>query len=204
MGRDHGCALALAAAMLVVPCRSSAASTPRGNVATYPLLKERPRLRLQRSVEATGTAATARARPKRSTADRLRRRAAPPPPLGTRSSGGTNRGEIEFALSGLTAATGALLISFGARELVTARQLATYCAESGAGFDDCELDPPSLKRISAGLNFGLSVPLLVASGLLLRQALRINRDYRAFRGRPVALGVFRTRHSGHLSFAVRF
>lgn len=125
--------------------------------------------------------------------------------VGERSSGGTDRGRIEFALGGLTGAASLMLIGFGIRELVFARQLENYCqSEHDSYTEDCWLDPPRVKRVAAGLNFGISVPLMVASSLLLRQGVRIHRDYKAFHAQTASIGLVGDRDGARLSLTLRF
>jgi hypothetical protein len=132
-------------------------------------------------------------------------RAAPkdPPPVGELSSGGTDRGVFEFALGSVTLGAAAALGVVGGFALATGIDKKHSC-EYELEAARCQLIPRQLDFASAGLSFGLMVPLTVAGALLLRKGTRIRRDYRRFHARTASLSLSASRSGMAMSWTLRF
>lgn len=141
-----------------------------------------------------------------------------PLPEGSRdlSRGGRERGVLEFTLAGVTAATSATLITFGAVGVHRARELRAYCDdlpvdEQGLVIDDpvCRSftgDPVVNQLVSAGLSFFFAAPMGVASAFLLRRGLRIHRDYKRARATDLTFrpAPYLTPRGAGLTLTLRF
>lgn len=134
-------------------------------------------------------------------------------PEGDRSHGGRERGVVEFALTGVTAALSATLITLGAVQLHRGLVIRDHCQTPAGRSDDvCAPltgDPYVNATVSSALSFVLAVPVAVASGFLARRGLRIQRDYRAWREKNPELARLRlapwaSAQGGGLGLRLRF
>lgn len=128
---------------------------------------------------------------------------AEPPPVGELSSAGTDRGGFEIALGTVTLAAAATMGVVGSFALATGIEKNDSC-ETGFENARCQLIPPSLDFASAGLSFGLMVPLTVAGALLLRKGTRIRRDHRRFHAQTAALSLSGRRGGVAFGWTLRF
>lgn len=105
---------------------------------------------------------------------------------------GQDRGDIEVALGAVTAAVSATLVGLGVYSAWRSVRLRQYCAggpdlttieDTDPLYESVcnsllEVDPARSAAISAGLSFAFSLPIAVASGLLLRKGVRMRREYK--------------------------
>jgi hypothetical protein len=104
--------------------------------------------------------------------------------VGVLSEGGTNAGALELSLGSIVGVISASLIANGIFQLMVGLDRADACAQPGAEADpQCfSVDRPSLRYAASGLSFAFAIPTAVASALWIRRGVRVNRDYRAYRG----------------------
>jgi len=122
-------------------------------------------------------------------------RRAKPPPGGDRSRGGQERGDVEIALGAVTTGVAATLVVLGAFSFYRGEELQRYCSEmvlttygdAGRCSDALGFNPVRGARISGGLAFALAVPIAVGGGLLLRNGIRIRRDWQRQKRGPGGL-----------------
>jgi hypothetical protein len=136
-----------------------------------------------------------------------RKRGERPPRPADLSLGGERRGGIELALGSITAVLAAVLIARGAWEVVNAQRAKKRCSE-GVADPDCGivLEPGRAAQIAAGLSFGFSVPIAIASGFLFRRGVRIRRDYLRFvaNQKAIAVSPWGNAYGGGVSLRLRF
>ncbi len=128
------------------------------------------------------------------------------------SRGGRERGVVEFALAGVTAATSVTLISLGAYQLHRGIEIRDYCESLPIDADKSVCitpngDPYVNAVVSSTLSFFFAVPMTVASGFLVRRGLRIQRDYKRVRdARSARLHTtpWATPRGAGLGFTLRF
>lgn len=101
------------------------------------------------------------------------------PVVGELSEGGTDSGVLVIGLASVTLATAGALIAFGAIQIQRGRDKQEVC-DIDPALNECQIDRPVVRFASAGLSFGLSVPVAVAGALWMRKGVRIRRDYKAF------------------------
>ena len=124
-----------------------------------------------------------------------------------RSRGGRERGVIEFALAGVTAATAATLVTLGAVGLHRGREIRAYCEGEEVDVSVCQTptgDPYVNAAVSASLSFFFAAPMATASGFLLRRGLRIQRDYRRWQAAQVSAAPWAGPRGAGLGVRVRF
>ena len=126
-----------------------------------------------------------------------------------RSRGGRERGVIEFALAGVTAATAATLVTLGAVQLYRGREIRAYCEgpPEEVDFSVCQTptgDPSVNAAVSASLSFFFAAPMATASGFLLRRGLRIQRDYRRWQAAQVSAAPWAGPRGAGLGVRLRF
>jgi hypothetical protein len=126
------------------------------------------------------------------------------------SKGGTERGGLEFALGSIAAVLSGVLIGRGTWELVKADELEKDCAASDSDNPECTgvfgSRPWRTARIAGGISIGLSVPMAIASGFLLRRGVRVHRAWTKWHAqeRAVALHPWAGRDGGGLRLMLRF
>ena len=138
----------------------------------------------------------------------------PAPEIGELSQQGTRRGGVEIGLGVLLTGTAGGLIAFGTVQLIRAREHVEFChlgptviterSSTGGGIDPCIFDPPPLGFASAGLSWGLSIPLLVGSGMLFARARRVIADARAYQRLQVTVVPWWQHSAGGATLALRF
>lgn len=101
------------------------------------------------------------------------------PVVGELSEDGTDSGVLVLGLASVTLATAGALIAFGAVQIKRGQDKQEVCNIDPA-LNECQIDRPVVRFASAGLSFGLSIPVAVAGALWMRKGVRIRRDYKAF------------------------
>lgn len=109
---------------------------------------------------------------------------------------GKDRGDIEIALGGVTAAVSATLVGLGVYSAWRAATIREYCmedpviiefempdpAKESVCNDLTQRDPVRSSAVSSALSFAFAVPIAVGSGFLLRKGLRMRREYKRVQG----------------------
>lgn len=133
------------------------------------------------------------------------------PPIGTLSEQGTRRGALEFGVASVLTATAIGLAAFGTVQFIRAREHVIFCNESllinengNTGIDPCVFDPPPLGFASAGLSWGLSLPLLVGAGLLFTRGAEVLMDARRHDRAQLSLRPWWRKRAGGASLTLRF
>ena len=103
--------------------------------------------------------------------------------VGYYSQQGENPGTMNFILGALTATTAIGLLANGSVQLNRAIQLRQYCTNT----ELCDGEPLNFKYAAAGTSFALVVPLAIASGFLLRSAVRSYQDHHQWHRRRTSL-----------------
>jgi hypothetical protein len=113
-------------------------------------------------------------------------------------------GALEFGLAGVMMGVGVGLAAFGSVELVRTREHQRQCeyGQGGNGIDSCVFDPPVLGYAAVGLSWGLSVPLIIGSGLLFARGARVRREARS--GAQTSVTPWWNRTAGGVTFTLRF
>jgi hypothetical protein len=124
----------------------------------------------------------------------------------------TSRAGVEIGLGVLLTGTAGGLIAFGTVQFIRAREHVEFCRQGvtiidevdSGGIDPCTFDPPPLGFASAGLSWGLSIPLLVGGGLLFARARRTIADARAQERLHVTVVPWWQRDAGGATLMLRF
>jgi hypothetical protein len=117
-------------------------------------------------------------------------------PASDLSRGGSEKGDVELALGAVTGGVAAALIGVGSYEAWRAVQVRDYC-QSPASFDDANYmvycttplggDPFVTAIVSSSLSLAFSLPVAVASGLLLRRGVLTRRAWQKARGTKLSV-----------------
>jgi hypothetical protein len=100
-----------------------------------------------------------------------------------------------------------VLVGRGAWEIVQGRELERGCADGTAMDLQCDFANPARGHyVAAGLSFGFSVPIAIASGFLLARGARVHRDWKAWNAEQqrVQLLPSASRRGAGLRLQVRF
>lgn len=118
------------------------------------------------------------------------------------------RGALRLGIASLLTGVGVGLIVFGVHEFGRAQDHLAFCRQMPSdtlGFGACRLDPPALGFTSAGLSWGLSLPLVIGAGLLFARGAADLRGERAPADHARAtLHPWWRRDGAGLGFALRF
>jgi hypothetical protein len=134
--------------------------------------------------------------------------------VGELSEQGTRRGGLEIGLGVLLTGTAGGLIAFGTVQFIRAREHIEFCRQDpqyideldtdSGGIDPCVFDPPPLGFASAGLSWGLSIPLAVGAGMLFARARRLLADARRYERLQVTFVPWWQRDGGGGALTLRF
>jgi hypothetical protein len=134
--------------------------------------------------------------------------------VGELSEQGTRRGSLEIGLGVLLTGTAGGLIAFGTVQFIRAREHVEFCQQGvtyideldddSGGIDPCVFDPPPLGFASAGLSWGLSIPLAVGAGMLFARARRMIVDARRYDRLQMTLVPWWQRDGGGAALTLRF
>jgi hypothetical protein len=108
------------------------------------------------------------------------------------SEGGTRRGIVEFSLGAVAAGVTILLVGRGGWEIRQGQKLIERCEDDTALVMEAECfqeDPAQGNKIAAGLSFGFTVPVAIASAFLFTLGARALRDYKAWHRKDAKLGL---------------
>ena len=123
------------------------------------------------------------------------------------------RGGLRLGIGSVLAGAGVALIAFGVVEFQRAQNHLALCRErglepgTGMGLDigdPCSFDPAPLGFTSAGLSWGLSIPMLVGAGLLLARGAKLVRASREPTGPRVSVYPWWQGSGGGAGLTLRF